>query len=319
MKTVPLETPARTTPEGKKERYSDDGSFSGVNRHWDRPAAEISASPTQGKTVEKLTLKRVAESSRRLCSGELEKALTKQFGLKRRQAGSIIRRLVKSGELVYTYELGCSFVEISFQKPVRITDRLVLVPAGMSYPGRPAEVTVYLKSGAAFGSGQHPTTRLALRGIAFALGSGGPLNLTGRRAGAAVLDVGTGSGVLVVAAAKLGIDRGIGLDIDPCAGAEARENVRLNDLGERIRIAVQSLDEQDVGRGFVMITANLRLPSLVQMCRRFAELVADDGCIVLSGIRADEIQRLIDAYDRQGFRPCWQATENGWAGVVFTK
>ena len=118
---------------------------------------------------------------------------------------------------------------------------------------------------------------------------------------------------------KMGIDRGFGIDIDECAGAEARENVKLNGIEGKVRIAIQSLDATDVGTGFVMITANLRLPSLVQLCRRFAELISDDGCIVISGIRVEEVQRLVNIYLQQKFTPCWQAEEKGWAGIVFIR
>lgn len=273
---------------------------------------------TEAATIEQWTIETVAGSLRRISADKLEKLLCKRFRLPRRDAGLIIRRLVKKGELVYTYELGCSFVEISFQRPVRITDELVLLPENLSYSGSAKDVPVYLKSGAAFGTGQHPTTRLALKGIVYALSGEGPMNPYTWRPGS-VLDVGTGSGVLAIAAVKLGIDRGLGIDIDECAGAEARENVRINGLEEKLRIAIQAIDDKDVGSGFVMLTANLRLPSLVKLCGRFAELIRNDGCIVLSGIRVEEVQRLVERYSQYQFTPCWQADENGWAGIVFVK
>ena len=268
--------------------------------------------------IEQWIIKTVAGSLQRVKASELEKRLCKRFGLNRRDVGFIVRGLVKKGELLYTYELGCSFIEISFQRPVHITDNLVLVPEKFSYTGSPEDLPVYLKSGAAFGSGQHPTTRLALQGIAYALGNENLMNPRTRRLGS-VLDVGTGSGVLAIAAVKLGIDRGLGIDIDECAGVEARENVRINGLKGKVHIAIQSLDDTDVGSGFIMITANLRLPGLVQLSRRCVERISDEGCIVLSGLRVEEIQRLVDIYSQYQFTPCWQADENGWAGIVFVR
>ena len=274
--------------------------------------------PTEAETIERWTTETVAGSLRRISSDKLEKLLCKRFGLTRRCAGQIIRGLVKKGELLYTYELGCSFVEISFKRPVRITDELVLLPDNLSYTGSAKDVPVYLKSGAAFGTGQHPTTRLALKGIAYALSDEGPMNPYTWRTGS-VLDVGTGSGVLAIAAVKLGIDRGLGIDIDECAGAEARENVRINGLEEKLHIAIQAIDDKDVGSGFVMLTANLRLPSLVKLSGQFAELIRFDGCIVLSGIRVEEVQRLIESYSQYQFTPCWQADEYGWAGIALIR
>ena len=273
---------------------------------------------TEATVIERWAIDTVAGALRRISADRLEKQLSERFRLTRRDAGLTIRRLVIKGELVYTYELGCSFVEISFQRPVRITDHLILLPENLYYSGSAEDVPVYLKSGAAFGSGQHATTRLALKGIEYALSDKGPMNQSNWRMGT-VLDVGTGSGVLVIAAVKMGIDRGFGIDIDESAGAEARENVKLNGIEGKVRIAIQSLDDTDVGTGFIMITANLRLPSLVQLCRRFAELISDDGCIVISGIREEEEQRLLEIYSQQNFTPCWQAEENGWAGFVFIR
>ena len=273
---------------------------------------------TEATLIERWAIDTVAGALRRISADRLAKQLSKRFRLTRGDAGLIVRDLVKKGELLYTYELGCSFVEISFQRPVRITDHLILLPENLDYSGSAEDIPVYLKSGASFGSGQHATTRLALKGIAYALSDKGPMNQSNWRMGT-VLDVGTGSGVLVVAAVKMGVDRGFGIDIDECAGAEARENVKINGIEGKVRIAIQSLDDTDVGTGFIMITANLRLPSLVQLCSRFAELISDDGCIVISGLRVEEVQRLVEIYSQQQFTPCWQAEENGWAGIVFIR
>ena len=98
----------------------------------------------------------------------------------------------------------------------------------------PGDIVVNIKAGAAFGTGCHPTTRLALTGLEKVCKNNLiPIGTENCR----VLDIGTGSGVLSIAALKMGLDQGIGLDIDPCARAEAAENAVLNGLSKRLEIS----------------------------------------------------------------------------------
>lgn len=254
----------------------------------------------------------LASARRRLTPLELEKGLARRLNLSRRQARHAIHRLVAAGELIYTNEDGHTFVVPSFLRPVRVSRRLWLSPPDCRVDSRSDDTVVRLQTGIAFGSGSHASTRLALQAIDALLSQNRRPHRSNLKT---VLDVGTGSGVLVLAAVRLGVQTGLGVDVDACARAEARENVRLNRLSHRIRIAADP-----VGRlegTFDLLTANLRLPSLLQYRQRFAQLTAAGGWIVLSGIRIEESEDILEDYDRLPLKRHRQLSENGWTCWVF--
>ncbi|MBW2676944.1 MAG: 50S ribosomal protein L11 methyltransferase, partial [Deltaproteobacteria bacterium] len=169
----------------------------------------------------------VTNAPRRMTPLELKQRVLETRPLQCGQFKSAIKRLVLQKALVYTYQFGNSFLELSFEKPVRIADAMILKPPACNYQALPQDVVINIKAGAAFGTGVHPTTRLSLQALEMVC-KGNPhcINSENRQ----ILDIGTGSGVLAIAAIKLGFDSGVGIDIDPCARVEALENVRLNKL-----------------------------------------------------------------------------------------
>jgi ribosomal protein L11 methylase PrmA len=263
--------------------------------------------------VHKLVLRLVAGSAVRITPPTLEKTMRATHGMTRHQVKAVIRDLVSDGELVYTYEFGSSFLEISFNKPVRVSTHVVLKPPGHHFQPQSEDVVIQIKPGAAFGDGRHPTSRLAIRGIEHALKDfkpGRPENQT------SVLDIGAGSGVLVIAAVRMGIHKGLGIDIDPSARSEAKENVLINRLGDQIEISDQSLETID-GR-FDLVTANLRYPTLKKICPFLRKITHPNGFIVFSGIRRHELPGLIKAYARENFKVLWKDVELDWAGMVLS-
>jgi len=277
----------------------------------------------------------IRESRERLTHGRLEKIISKRFSLSRKQIRSILRELVTQGELIYTYQYGCTFLEPSFEKAVRISKHVVLKPHGISYQARPEDVVIEMKHGASFGTGQHPTTRLAIRGIEYALKDcqhfrtcSPSLRLCAsarencqhfsNEKETRLLDIGTGTGVLALVALQLGIHKGIGTDIDPCAKAEARENVALNGLDARMLIRNEVAE--DIREPFSLIIANLRYPTLRRLASHLNVITEANGLIILSGIKTDEIPDLLSVYTEvHGFRCIWKETEKDWGGVVLTK
>jgi ribosomal protein L11 methyltransferase len=196
---------------------------------------------------------------------------------------------------------------------VRITRRIFLTPPEFDAPPADGSLQIRIMPGAAFGCGRHPSTRLALRGIEQALcGDAQP----GRPSGSMVLDIGTGSGVLAIAAVKLGIQRGIGIDTDPVARAEAVKNLALNQLAAVITISDAPVEKIAEDCGFTMITANLRTPTLLRLGARIGAALAPGGRVVLSGIKSEELPDVQAVYARQGLSTLWQASEKGWTAVV---
>jgi ribosomal protein L11 methyltransferase len=264
--------------------------------------------------IRKTIIEHVAASAFKITPRHLEKTLAETYSLDKPCTKALLKDLVARGELEYAYEFGSTYLVPSFNKPVRISAHVVIMPPGHQYPWAPDDVIIQIKSGAAFSGGRHPTTRLSVKGIEFLLKEVRPdwLNKD-----CSVLDIGTGSGILAIAAVCLGIKKGIGIDIDPCAVAEARENIVLNNYENRITISDRKIDA--INRSFSMVIANLRYPSLKKLSRQITRLTDPDGWAVLSGFRPQEKQDLMDLYTARYFQCIWTADQLGWSAVVLKK
>jgi ribosomal protein L11 methyltransferase len=255
----------------------------------------------------------VEESSQRLTPGELRKRLLGKTFVDQKAIKTAIIGLVLSRELKYTYHLGCSFLEKSYEKPTRVSRRVVLKPPGMVYEPASCDIVIDILKGASFGFGDHPTTRLAIQGIEAALfNKHGDINIDDGSA----LDIGTGTGVLAIAAVLIGVKRAVGIDIDPCARDEAQKNIKLNGLEHRINILDTRVE--DIKETYSLITANLRYPTLRRLCSHIVGITQKKGAVVVSGIKSDEVEDLLDNFTQNGFQCIWRAVEKGWAGMVFT-
>ena len=259
-------------------------------------------------------LKIVASSSSRLTPAALEKSLSKNTHLKKKEIKALVKDLVDRGELIYTYEFGLTFLERSFNKPIRISNAVVIKPPGHSYQPESEDIILKIKSGASFGDGRHPSTRLAVRGIEYLL-KDFDSKLSSSEHRRTVLDIGTGSGILVMVAVKLGMKSGVGIDIDPCARIEARENILINDLTHQIKISDQYLET--INESYFLVTANLRLPTLKKISPILRKIVSPNGYMVISGVRSHEADDLIDKYGTKGFEKFWIENEHNWACIVF--
>jgi len=259
-------------------------------------------------------LEKVAASPARLTPQYLEKTIIETYGLDKPRAKAVLKDLVAQGQLEYTYEFGSTYLVRSFNKPVRVSAHVVVRPPGHRYQPAPDDVVIQIKPGAAFGGGRHPTTRLSVKAIEYVLKIASPDRLSQR---CFVLDIGTGSGILAIAAVCLGIQKGLGIDIDPCAISEAGENIALNNLENRIVISDRKIDSID--QVFIMVIANLRYPSLKNFYPQISQLTERGGWVVLSGFRPHERADLMDLYTARYFKSIWTADENHWAATVLEK
>ncbi len=163
--------------------------------------------------------------------------------------------------------------------PQRI-GRIVVLPSWLDEPIGPGEVSLRLDPGMAFGTGLHPTTRGCLR-----------LMQELRPMPRAVLDVGSGSGILALAALKLGAERAVCLDTDPAAVQATRANAATNGLADRVDARQGSLPTDAVDR-FPLVAANLVASVLVELAARLAAHAEPGATLLASGIidhRADEV------------------------------
>jgi ribosomal protein L11 methyltransferase len=166
-------------------------------------------------------------------------------------------------------------------EPIRVSSRLWIVPSWHEQPD-PAAINITLDPGMAFGTGSHPTTRLCLEWLDETLQVAG---------GETVVDYGCGSGILAVAAAKLGADRVTGTDIDPHALDAARYNAQRNGAALELLHSRENIDHQaDI------VVANILANPLTVLAPLLCGLTRTGGRIALSGILASQAQQVIDAY-----------------------
>ncbi|MBC2696642.1 MAG: methyltransferase domain-containing protein [Desulfobacteraceae bacterium] len=269
---------------------------------------------TDNKAIKKELLDIIENSRRKITQGELEKTLSRKYSLERKEIRSLISGLVTENFVAYTNHYGRTFIEKSFNKPVRISSHVILKPPGFNYKPKADDVVIEICQGVSFGNGQHPTTRLAIRGIEYALNR---TNLLKAKDRTSVLDIGTGSGVLGITALLLGIKNAIGVDIDPCSIKEAKDNAKINKLEDKF--AIKNMSLEDLNTKFTLITANLRYPTLMNIYQKVAEIIEKKGAVILSGIKQDEISALIDLYTEKYFECKWKKFEKDWAGIYLER
>ena len=266
------------------------------------------------KAIKKELLDIIEDSRIKITPGELGKALSQKYSLTRKEIKLLIKGLVTENFLAYTNHYGRTFIEKSFNKAVRISKHVILKPPGVNYKHREDDLVIEICQGVSFGNGRHPTTRLAIKGIEYALNK---TNLLEAKNKTSVLDIGTGSGVLGITALLLGIKNAVGVDIDPCSIKEARDNAKINKLEDKFVIKNMSLEDLDTK--FTLITANLRYPTLMTIYQKVTEITEKKGAVIFSGIKQDEVSAIIDLYTGKYFECKWQKYEKDWAGLVFLK
>jgi len=255
---------------------------------------------------------RIAET--RLTLLDIERRLTTVGLSDRRAIRSAVRSLVDRQELMFVSDFGHTFIEASLHKPIRITNSIILKPLNCTVEQGTGDVVVSLCHGSSFGSGQHPTTRLCLKGIEYFLGRESVSML---RENTSALDIGTGSGVLIITALKMGIALGMGIDVDPCSVSEARKNVACNDLSSRIAISAQPFDK--IVESYDLILANLRLPTLKSFFPQMVNRTKPGGVILLSGIKSEEQESIIKQGQEMELNQQWMEKEHVWAAIGFQK
>jgi len=189
---------------------------------------------------------------------------------------------------------------------MRIGRRLVIRPTWRRHRAAPDDVVLMLDPGMAFGTGLHPTTRLCLAAIEM-------LADDGRLDGARVLDVGCGSGILAIAALKLGAASALGVDTDPIAIEATLANARRNRLGRRLRAREGSLPS---GRQPVdVVLANLIAGVLVPLAPALCAELRPGGTLLASGIFIDRETDVAAAFEAAGLAVAGRSTEGDWVAL----
>lgn len=196
--------------------------------------------------------------------------------------------------------------------PVR-AGRFVLHGSHSRHRVVPSRWRIEIEAARAFGTGHHATTAGCLLAID---------RLARQRRPDRVLDVGTGSGVLAIAALKAGARRAIGTDIDAVAVATARENAALAGVLPRLRLHVADGVRHRALRAagpFDLVLANILARPLVALAPALAPLVAWRGVLVVSGLRTVDARRVLAAYRARGLVPVWRRTIEDWPTLVLAR
>lgn len=176
-------------------------------------------------------------------------------------------------------------------QPIPVGERLMIVPAWLEAP-HSGHIAIRMDPGMAFGTGAHPTTQLCLELI--------ETHLPPRLGSAEVIDVGCGSGILAIAALKLGAARALAVDIDPDAVAATRKNAALNQVSERLEVGLGSLSEIRAGmfslRRAHLVLANILSSVIIQLLDAgLSELLHPGGHLILSGLLAEQEAEVLAA------------------------
>ncbi|MGO0122666.1 50S ribosomal protein L11 methyltransferase [Desulfothermobacter acidiphilus] len=188
-------------------------------------------------------------------------------------------------------------------RPFRVGERLVVKPTWCSYSPDPREVVIELDPGLAFGCGTHPSTCLCLRLLERHL-----------RPGAKVYDVGTGSGILAIAAARLGASSVVAIDEDEVALRVAQENVLRNRVAERVRVLKGDLLAGQEEKA-CLIVANLTVELLQMLWPAARDLLVAGGIFIASGIPVEREEEALPVFVGATLED--REEDSGWVGLVW--
>jgi ribosomal protein L11 methyltransferase len=195
-------------------------------------------------------------------------------------------------------------------RPLEIGPALLVKPSWSERKPRPGQAIIVLDPGLSFGTGDHPTTGFCLRQVV-------ACRQPGRHQ--ALLDLGTGTGILAIAAAKLGYQPVCALDFDPKAVEVARENAQQNEVARKIQIRQQDITRlpQQSSVKFEVVCANLERDLLISEAPRIIARLQTRGTLLLAGILTRQFRQVQEAYESLGLSLVAHETKKEWRSGAF--
>ncbi|MBN1467935.1 MAG: 50S ribosomal protein L11 methyltransferase [Fusobacteriaceae bacterium] len=188
----------------------------------------------------------------------------------------------------------------------KISDRFVVKPTWREYEKEENELVIDLDPGRAFGTGTHPTTYLCIRNMEKYI-----------KENHSVIDVGTGSGILMIAASKLGAKEIYGVDIDSDACEVAKENLELNNVSQlNTKVLVGNLLDVVEEKKFDVVVANILADVILLLLKDIFKVMDKDGILILSGIIEDKKDLVLQKCKEIGLEPLEILEEKEWVSIV---
>ena len=202
----------------------------------------------------------------------------------------------------------------TFYKPIRIGKSIVVKPSWEPYEPHENEVVIEIDPERAFGTGNHPSTALCIEILEHILtraseGEGD--------SGLSVLDVGTGSGILGIVAARQGARRVLGLEIDPEALEAAQRNVERNGVVGIMSVSLSPLDQ--VEQTFDVVVANLTSSLITHMADDLAKHVSERGLLLLSGILDEQVEEVAKCFQAHYFKVVKSRSKEEWRAILLRR
>jgi len=256
----------------------------------------------------------IVASPSKICFSDLRQHFKNDNQVSRQALKRAVSELVQSGHLCYTSHYGRSFIELSYDRPLLVSQHVVVKPASTSWYTSGRQYLVSLERGASFGGGEHATTRMAIELIDDLLHQA---PWWGKKDSMLAVDVGTGSGILALVAAAIGLTRIHAIDTDPCSVFEARRNIHMNGKQDCITILQEPLEE--INLTYDLILANLRTPTLLGLGKTFEKLAAKQSALVFSGLKTEESGKVCKRYYKMGYRMQKKRIEKGWCAISLAR
>lgn len=190
---------------------------------------------------------------------------------------------------------------------IHVTDRIVIKPTFREYAAAPYQIVLTIDPKMSFGTGEHQTTKLVLKSLEIFV-----------HEGMEILDVGTGTAILAIAAVKLGASHATALDNDDICFENGIENVRLNNVEQRVEILTGTIDDIKE-KSFDLITANIQKNVLLEIAEEIIQRTKKDGIIILSGLLIKDELDIRSRYEKFGAELLDHNIMDEWLCLIFKK
>ncbi len=189
---------------------------------------------------------------------------------------------------------------------IRVSEKFVIKPTFKNYSPQKDEIVLTIDPKMSFGTGDHQTTKLVLRLLESFV-----------KKGDKVLDVGSGTGILSIAAIKLGAKSAVAVDNDELCFDNCKENCELNEVSDRVKILcgeINDVDEND----FNLVIANIQKNVLLEICEKIKSKLKRNGVVILSGLLKEDEEDIVNHYSSLGFEKVEVEQMDEWIAVVIS-